>query len=348
MIRRACKHDSGSESCCVPEHLLSTGYCCRTGATSLTSCHLSFLSSFMWPVTIGFTSMSSATWSRETQVLADSGANLCMVWPCPQSGWLKPLLCSKLLMLLCGAAARSGVNRYMIALLLQFIVAEKKLDVLQASALCNSACTLGVMCLVCHVSCWEGLPATCRQIAFGWSLYNTGRGLQARPACGGCFRDVLFHAPSNPAPGCAGESYVSQCIYYVKLCALMLPHLNLQRMTGADLHPVQRGSAAWGFSCMFTDFFSLFDDSINIYCCMASKMKRTAEGNKPSRQTARVSLSCYLQKAQQLAQLGIPQAERVLLPHILDITKALLAGLSSTSAGREVGVCRPAQVCTDY
>ena len=43
-----------------------------------------------------------------------------------------------------------------------------------------------------------------------------------------------------------------------------------------------------------------------------------------------------MQKAQQLAQLGIPQAERVLLPHILDITKALLAGLGWSKPGREV------------
>ncbi|KAL4439666.1 hypothetical protein ABPG75_002667 [Micractinium tetrahymenae] len=42
-----------------------------------------------------------------------------------------------------------------------------------------------------------------------------------------------------------------------------------------------------------------------------------------------------VQKAQQLAQLGIPQAERVLLPHILDITKAMLAGLSWAGAGQE-------------
>lgn len=43
-----------------------------------------------------------------------------------------------------------------------------------------------------------------------------------------------------------------------------------------------------------------------------------------------------LQKAQQLAQLGIPLAERVLLPHILDVTKSLLAGLSWGGTGREV------------
>lgn len=53
-----------------------------------------------------------------------------------------------------------------------------------------------------------------------------------------------------------------------------------------------------------------------------------------------------MQKAQQLAQLGIPQAERVLLPHILDITKALLAGLSWTGAGQEVGVCCPTYALT--
>lgn len=46
--------------------------------------------------------------------------------------------------------------------------------------------------------------------------------------------------------------------------------------------------------------------------------------------------SSTVQKAQQLAQLGIPQAERVLLPHIVDVTKSLYAGLSWSGAGREV------------
>lgn len=52
--------------------------------------------------------------------------------------------------------------------------------------------------------------------------------------------------------------------------------------------------------------------------------------------TARLRL-LSLQKAQQLAQLGIPLAERVLLPHILDITKSLYAGLAWGGAAREVG-----------
>lgn len=45
-----------------------------------------------------------------------------------------------------------------------------------------------------------------------------------------------------------------------------------------------------------------------------------------------------MQKAQQLAQLGIPLAERVLLPHVMEVTKALYAGLSWGGAGREVGL----------
>lgn len=43
-----------------------------------------------------------------------------------------------------------------------------------------------------------------------------------------------------------------------------------------------------------------------------------------------------MQKQQQLAQLGIPMAERVLLSHIVGITKGLYAGLSWSGAGREV------------
>lgn len=42
------------------------------------------------------------------------------------------------------AAARSGVNRYMIALLLHFIVSEKKVGVLQASTPWRSACDVEV------------------------------------------------------------------------------------------------------------------------------------------------------------------------------------------------------------
>ena len=49
-----------------------------------------------------------------------------------------------------------------------------------------------------------------------------------------------------------------------------------------------------------------------------------------------VSLSPSLQKAQHLAQLGVPLAERVLLPHILEITKSLYAGLAWGGTGREV------------
>ena len=44
-----------------------------------------------------------------------------------------------------------------------------------------------------------------------------------------------------------------------------------------------------------------------------------------------------VQKAAQLAQAGIPLAERVLLQQILDVTKALYQGLSWGGAGREVG-----------
>ena len=46
--------------------------------------------------------------------------------------------------------------------------------------------------------------------------------------------------------------------------------------------------------------------------------------------------SLPLQRAQQLAQVGIPLAERVLLPHVLDITKGLYAGLSWGGAARQV------------
>ena len=49
-----------------------------------------------------------------------------------------------------------------------------------------------------------------------------------------------------------------------------------------------------------------------------------------------VALSPSLQKAQHLAQLGVPLAERVLLPHILEITKSLYAGLAWGGTGREV------------
>ena len=45
------------------------------------------------------------------------------------------------------------------------------------------------------------------------------------------------------------------------------------------------------------------------------------------------------QRAQQLAQVGIPLAERVLLPHILDITKGLYAGLSWGGDARQVRCC---------
>lgn len=44
----------------------------------------------------------------------------------------------------------------------------------------------------------------------------------------------------------------------------------------------------------------------------------------------------HVQKAQQLAQLGIPLAERVLLPFILELTRGLQSGLSWAGKGREV------------
>ena len=57
---------------------------------------------------------------------------------------------------------------------------------------------------------------------------------------------------------------------------------------------------------------------------------------------SRFRLICALcpppQKAPQLAQLGIPLAERVLLPHIMELTKCLCAGLNWGGAGQEV--CR--------
>jgi hypothetical protein len=43
-----------------------------------------------------------------------------------------------------------------------------------------------------------------------------------------------------------------------------------------------------------------------------------------------------VQKAQQLAQLGIPLAERVLLPFILEVTRGLQSGLAWAGKGREV------------
>lgn len=43
-----------------------------------------------------------------------------------------------------------------------------------------------------------------------------------------------------------------------------------------------------------------------------------------------------VQKAQQLAQLGIPLAERVLLPFILEVTRGLQTGLAWAGKGREV------------
>ncbi len=59
-----------------------------------------------------------------------------------------------------------------------------------------------------------------------------------------------------------------------------------------------------------------------------------------------LSAGC-LQRAQQLAQVGIPLAERVLLPHILDITKDLYAGLSWGGAARQVcGGCSFSHGCT--
>lgn len=44
------------------------------------------------------------------------------------------------------------------------------------------------------------------------------------------------------------------------------------------------------------------------------------------------------QKSQQLAQLGIPPAERVLLPHIVAVTTYLNSGLGWDCVGREVGL----------
>jgi hypothetical protein len=47
-------------------------------------------------------------------------------------------------------------------------------------------------------------------------------------------------------------------------------------------------------------------------------------------------LHVELQKSQQLAQLGIPPSERILLPFILELTKALLEGVSWRRSGSEV------------
>lgn len=117
-----------------------------------TWCHPSCRSSFRWPAVTVFTCMCSVTWLRETQVLAKGGTSRLQDWPCTHKGFHdEPLhraaMFERFQMLLLCAAARSGVNRYMIALLLQFIVAEKKLDVLQARALQECFCTVEVMCM---------------------------------------------------------------------------------------------------------------------------------------------------------------------------------------------------------
>lgn len=68
--------------------------------------------------------------------------------------------------------------------------------------------------------------------------------------------------------------------------------------------------------------------------CLACALVRTLHFAQPS-MTALHWLPA-MQRAQQLAQVGIPLAERVLLPHILDITKGLYAGLCWGGAARQV------------
>jgi hypothetical protein len=69
------------------------------------------------------------------------------------------------------------------------------------------------------------------------------------------------------------------------------------------------------------------------------------QGLSPLVQSSIFIDQCLLQKSQQLAQLGIPPSERILLPYILDLTKALLERLLWRGSGSKVGSARPPSPC---
>lgn len=76
----------------------------------------------------------------------------------------------------CAAAARSGVNRYMTALLLQFVVSEKKLEAVQASAgdAATPAGQTPVSLRMCSVEFWVNylrLLLCCRTQHPSWASW---------------------------------------------------------------------------------------------------------------------------------------------------------------------------------